>query len=35
MNGTVEVQSEEGKGTTFYISIPCEMSSFDKKAEII
>ena len=35
MNGSVEVQSEEGKGTTFYISIPCEMASFDKKAEII
>lgn len=35
MNGTIEIQSEEGKGTAFYISIPCEMASFDKKTEII
>ena len=35
MNGSIEVQSELGKGTTFYISIPCEMASFDKKTEIL
>ena len=35
MNGTIEIQSEEGKGMAFYISIPCEMASFDKKTEII
>lgn len=35
MNGTIEVQSEQGKGTAFYISIPCEMASFDKKTEIL
>ena len=35
MNGTIEVQSELGKGTAFYISIPCEMASFDKKTEIL
>ena len=35
MNGTVEMQSELGKGSGFYISIPCEMASFDKKTEIL
>ena len=35
MNGTIDVQSELGKGTSFYISIPCEMASFDKKTEIL
>ena len=35
MNGTIEVLSELSKGTSFYISIPCEMASFDKKTEIL
>lgn len=35
MNGSIEVQSELGKGTTIYISVPCEMTSFDKKTEIL
>ena len=35
MNGSIEVQSELGKGSAFYISVPCEMASFDKKTEIL
>ena len=35
MNGSIELQSEQGKGTSFFVSIPCEMTSFDKKAEIV
>jgi len=35
MNGNIELQSELGKGSSFYISIPCEMVSFDKKTEIL
>ena len=35
MNGSIELQSELGKGTAFYISVPCEMASFDKKTEIL
>ncbi|MCH5309071.1 MAG: hypothetical protein J1E58_04345 [Prevotella sp.] len=31
MNGTIEVQSGVGKGTTFYVSIPCEMTDMEKK----
>ena len=35
MGGTLEIQSEPGKGNTVYIIIPCEMSSMEKKIEII
>ena len=35
MNGSIEIQSEPGKGTTYLVSIPCEMTSLEKKAEII
>ena len=35
MGGSIEVQSEEGKGTSFYLSIPCESDSLEKKSEII
>jgi signal transduction histidine kinase len=31
MGGTIELQSEEGKGTSFYVSIPCETSRIEKK----
>lgn len=35
MNGSIELQSEQGKGNAFFLNIPCEMISFDKKAEIM
>ena len=35
MGGSIELQSEVGKGTVFYVSIPCEMTSLEKKSEII
>ena len=31
MNGTIELQSEQGKGSTFFVSVPCEMINFEKK----
>lgn len=35
MGGSIELQSEVGKGTVFYVSIPCEMTSLEKKSEIV
>ena len=35
MGGQIEIQSEQGKGTTCYVMIPCEMISREKKTEII
>lgn len=35
MGGSIELQSESGKGTVFYVSIPCEMISLEKKSEIV
>ena len=32
MGGTIEIQSEEGKGTTTYVIVPCEMSSLEKRS---
>ena len=35
MGGSIEIQSELEKGTVFYVSIPCEMISLEKKSEIV
>lgn len=35
MGGTLEIQSEPNKGNTVYIIIPCEMTSMEKRSEII
>ena len=33
MGGSIEIQSEEGKGTTVYVTIPCEMTALEKNSE--
>jgi len=33
MGGTIELQSEAGKGSAFYIGIPCEASKIERKIE--
>ena len=35
MGGTIEMASEPGKGTTVWISIPCELVSSEKKKDFI
>jgi signal transduction histidine kinase len=35
MGGTVEMQSELGKGTTVWLFFPCEVKNLEKKHEII
>ena len=35
MHGSIELQSKQGTGNTFFLNIPCEMVSYDKKAEIL
>lgn len=35
MGGTIELQSELGKGSTVYVIIPCRMSNMEKKTERI
>ena len=35
MGGTIEVESEAGKGTSFWVTIPCEAKSMEKKRDLI
>ena len=35
MGGQIEIQSEQGKGTTCYVILPCEMVSREKKTDMI
>lgn len=34
MGGTIEIQSEQGKGTTAWVSIPCEVHAIEKRRDI-
>jgi signal transduction histidine kinase len=35
MGGSIELQSELNKGTTAWVTIPCEAKLIEKKREII
>ena len=35
MGGSVEIQSEQDKGTVVYVIIPCEMTDMEKKTEVL
>ena len=35
MGGSIEMQSEKGKGTTAWVTIPCESKSMEKRRDII
>ena len=35
MGGSIEAQSELGKGSTFWVTIPCMAKTIEKKREII
>jgi len=35
MGGSIEMTSDVGKGTTAWVSIPCELISSEKKKEFI
>ena len=35
MGGSIEIQSEKGKGSIVYVIIPCEMTEMEKKTETV
>jgi signal transduction histidine kinase len=35
MGGSIELQSETGKGTTVWVIIPCEASVIERRRELI